>query len=86
MSGDTGTCNLQRSSKVTRHVPPTLQVTPLVQLGGGATHKENLVGNVSVSPLRPRWVLANGVATMFCAPARMMMKNECLVASEMTRV
>lgn len=50
------------------------------------THSVNLVGKVSVSPLRPRCVLANGVATMFSAPARMMMKNECLVPSEMARV
>lgn len=86
MSGDTRTCTLQSSSKVTRRVPPALQVTAPVPLGGGgATHNVNLVGKVSVSPLRPRWVLANGVATMFCAPARMMMKNECLVASGMTR-
>ncbi len=42
----------------------------------------SLVGKASVSPLRPRCVLANGVATVFSAPARIMMKNECLVASE----
>lgn len=42
----------------------------------------NLVGKVRVSPLRPRCVLANGVATVFSAPARIMMKKEYLVASD----
>lgn len=42
----------------------------------------NLVGKVRVSPLRPRCVLASGVATVFSAPARIMMKKECLVDSE----
>lgn len=48
----------------------------------GATYMVNLVGNVRVSPLRPRCVLASGVATVFSAPARIMMKKECLVDSE----
>lgn len=46
------------------------------------THIVNLVGKVRVSPLRPRCVVAKGVATMFSAPALIMMKNECLVDSE----
>lgn len=41
----------------------------------------NLVGKVRVSPLRPRCVLASGVATVFSAPARIMMKKEYLVDS-----
>lgn len=40
-----------------------------------------VVGNARVSPLRPRWVLAKGVATVFSAPARIMMKKEYLVDS-----
>ncbi|TNN75420.1 hypothetical protein EYF80_014232 [Liparis tanakae] len=36
----------------------------------------NLVGNAKVSPLRPWCVLARGVATVFSAPARIIMKNE----------
>lgn len=47
------------------------------------TYMVNLVGKVRVSPLRPRCVLANGVATVFSAPARIMMKKECLVDSEL---
>ena len=46
----------------------------------------NLVGKVRVSPLRPRCVLANGVATVFSAPARSMMKKECLVDSEIIKI
>lgn len=45
----------------------------------------NLVGKARVSPLRPRCVLANGVATVFSAPARIMIKKEYLVASEITK-
>lgn len=41
----------------------------------------NFVVKVRVSPLRPRCVLANGVATVFSAPARIIMKKECLVDS-----
>lgn len=41
----------------------------------------NVVGNARVSPLRPRWVLAKGVATVFSAPARIMTKKEYLVDS-----
>lgn len=42
----------------------------------------NFVVKVRVSPLRPRCVLANGVATVFSAPARIMTKKECLVDSK----
>lgn len=49
------------------------------------TYTVNLVGKVSVSPFRPQCVLANGVATVFSAPARIMMKNEYLVASEIIK-
>lgn len=45
----------------------------------------NLVGKVRVSPLRPRCVVAKGVATMFSGPALIMMKNECLVDSEIMK-
>lgn len=45
----------------------------------------NLVGKARVSPLRPRCVLASGVATVFSAPARIMMKKEYLVASEVIK-
>lgn len=41
----------------------------------------NFVGNARVSPLRLRCVPAKGVATVFSAPARIMMKKECLVES-----
>lgn len=39
------------------------------------------MGKDSVSPLRPRCVLASGVATVFSAPARIMTKKEYLVDS-----
>lgn len=45
------------------------------------THRVNLVGKLKVSPVRPRWVLARGVATVVSAPARIRMKNEYLVDS-----
>lgn len=45
------------------------------------TYIEKFVGKVSVSPLRPRCVLAKGVATVFSAPALIITKKECLVDS-----
>lgn len=40
------------------------------------------MGKVSVSPLSPQWVLERGVATVFSAPARIRMKKECFIESE----